>query len=261
MVLLDVELLSELAVHRLDNLPHPVDALGHRLWQLPLLIGTRYSHQAHTVAQKQCLGHTLGDVPFVSHRIQVCMFFQQFIATLQVGNVGRDKHEVHDHSSQCDEQLHLVAEEGLLFGGNTTEGSSVDNPLFGGLWGQVKLHHRHRQTIYAALAVLGHIEHPQYHPPNQVESVPKPSSASVEAALRRDVREQVTMVIPLRQQGQLSGPTLTLSNHAHGHQLTVRAGRRRARVREEGANLSVGIFHDAVHPQAEIVKAKVVRYH
>jgi hypothetical protein len=43
--------------------------------------------------------------------------------------------------------------------------------------------------------------------------------------------------------------------------ILVRTARCWSRAREQVANLSVGIFHDAVHPQREIVKANRLRYH
>jgi hypothetical protein len=130
----------------------------------------------------------------------------------------------------------------------------------------MKLHHRHWQRVYTALTVSSYIEYMQHHLPDQIESVHQPSPASVEAALRRDVREQVAMPPPFRNQRQLGVPPLALPNQAHAHQFAVRAARWRTWTREEMADLPVGIFHEAVHPQTEIVKAQIVkatkvRYH
>jgi hypothetical protein len=258
MVGLNVELSNELTIHRFDYLPNAGDALGHHPWQLAVLIGSGHAHQADAIAFQQSIGYRLADVPFVSHSVQISVLLQQFITRLQVSHIGRGKFKVYDHPSQRDEELHLVAEEGLLFGRNPTKGGSIGKPVPTSLRSQVKVHHRNRQTVNATLPVLGYVQHSQHHSSDQIESTPKPSSASVEAALRRDVREQITMSIPLREEGQLRVPPFAFTNQTHSHQLLVRAARGRAWSREQMANLSVGIFHDAVHPQAKIVK---VGYH
>src|SRR6266540_5677697 len=258
MVGLQLELLDQLAVDRLDDLPHAVEALRHRLGQLLLLVGTGHGHQADAVALKKGIGHTLADVPLVCHSIQVGVFLQQFISALQVSNVGWYKFEVKNYPSQRNEELHLVPEDHLLLGRNSAKGGSIGSPLSRSVGHQVELHHRHRQTVYATLPILGHVQRPQHHLAHQIESVHQLPSASVEAALRWDVREQVTVATPLRKEAQLRIPPFALSDQRHRHQLTVRAARSRTWAREEVAHLSVGVFHDAVHPQAKVVK---VGYH
>jgi hypothetical protein len=256
MVGLELELLGQLSIDRFDDLSHTADALCHRLRQLLVLVSSRHSHQTNTVAQKKSLCNALADIALVSHSIKVSVPVQKLIATLQISDVSRDEFKVQDHPSQRDEQLHLVAEEYLLFGGDAPKGGLMSSPLPGSLGSQVELHHRHRQSVYAALPLHSNIKHPQHYLSHQIESVPKPSSAPVEAALRRDVREQVSMALPLRKQRQLRVPAFALSHQTHRHQFLVRAVRSGAGTRKQVANLSVGVFHDAIHPQAQIVKAR-----
>lgn len=258
MIALHTELLNQLAVDCLDDLPHTCDARGHPRRQLLPLVSTRYAHQAQAIAFKKSIGHRLRNVAFVRYCHQVGVFLQKVISTLQVRDIGWDQLEIQYHPSQRDEQLHLVAEESEILGRYSTKGSAVLSPLPCSLRSQVKLHHRYWQAVNAALPIPGYIQHPEHHLSDQVKGVHELPSSSVEAALRRNVRKQVAVVVPLRKEGQLRVPPLTLSNQAHRYQLLVRAARRRTRTREQMANLSVSIFHDAVHPQTKVVE---VGYH
>src|SRR6266487_4905653 len=105
MVGLQIQLVHQLPIDRLNNLPNSVDALSHPSRQLPLLVDTRHSHQTDVVAFKQRSGNRFADIPFVSHSIQVRVLFQQFIPTLQVGDVGRNQLKIQDYPTQRDKQL------------------------------------------------------------------------------------------------------------------------------------------------------------
>jgi len=258
MVGLHVELFGQLSIHRLDNLPNSIDAFSYSHRQLPVLIGSRYSHQAYRVALLKSFSHRLANVPLVSHSVQVGVFLQQLISSLQIGDVSWDKFKIEYYPSQGDEQLHFVTEKCLLLGRYAAKDSAIDGPISRSLRGQVELHNRYGQTVNTALPVSSHIEHSEHHLPHQVEAIHQSSSPSVEATLRGLVGEQCTIVAPFGQEGQFRIPPFALTNQAHSHQFLVRAARNRARAREQVADLSVGIFHDAIHPQAEIVK---VGYH
>jgi hypothetical protein len=212
MVLLQFELLGQLAVDRLDDLPNACNTLSNGSGELPALVSSGHSHQADAIATKESLSYRSADVPLVRNGIQVGVLLQQFVSALHVCNVGRHKFEVEDHSSQRYEKLHLVSKEDLLLGRDSSESGSISSPFSGGLRSQMELHHRYGQAIDAALAVSSYIQHSQHQVSDQVESVHECSSASVETALTRNVREQVTTLVPLRKQRQLSVPPLALSN-------------------------------------------------
>ena len=147
MVGLKVELVHQLTIDRLDNLPNSVDALRHFLRQLLFLVGSGHGHQADVVALQKAVRHVLADVPLVSHSVQIAVFFQQFVSALQVGAVSRNQLEVQDHSTQRDKQLHLVPEDNLLFGGDTPETGSINSPLLTSSRHQMKLHHRPKPCL------------------------------------------------------------------------------------------------------------------
>ena len=111
---LDVELLRQLAVDRLDDLTDGVGGPLDGPWQLLPLVATRRRQQADAVVSPQ-LGRLLdADVRLVTNGGEVGMLAQQFEAHLQVGGVGRGQLEVEDDSAQRDQEVEFVAEDGLL---------------------------------------------------------------------------------------------------------------------------------------------------
>lgn len=267
---LEVELLDQLSVDRLYYLAYSPDRVSNPLRELLLLIGARDCHQHYTVLREKVLSNGFADVPFIPYHNKVGMLTEQLITTCMVGDVGREEFKVDYHPSQRDEQLHLVTKHHSLFRGDVPERCSVGNPVFGGLGSKVELHHRHRQRVYTALAIICHVENIEYHAPEQVECLGECPSASVEAALGRDIREQMWAASPLGQHNKFTVPPLALSNHAHCHKLTVRTDATWAWSAEIVADVLPNIVHYAVDPQTKVVKvansansAKLlyVRYH
>ncbi len=168
---LDVELLRQLAVDRLDDLTDGVGGPLDGPWQLLPLVATRRRQQADAVVSPQ-LGRLLdADVRLVTNGGEVGMLAQQFEAHLQVGGVGRGQLEVEDDSAQRDQEVEFVAEDGLFLGRHLAEGGSVGFPIPARGGHQVELDNGHRQTVQHALPILGQVQVREHNLSDEVESL------------------------------------------------------------------------------------------
>ena len=134
---LDVELLGELTVHRLNNLAGTVDQAADQLLHkhrhlaegVMLLVAARQCYEVDVVMAAQLLGQVSVNVAFVSHSIQMGVPTQQGGSCFLVGHVGPNQLEVQDSPTQCDEQMQFVAEDGLLLGANSPKSRSTSEPI------------------------------------------------------------------------------------------------------------------------------------
>src|SRR5207253_9723893 len=265
MVHFQVELSSQLPVHCLHNLPHLVDDRPERCGQLYFLVAPGQCQQSHLVVVPQLLSKRSGHKPFVGYHRHVMVLSQQLRSHLHVPHVSASQLKVQYHPSQCHQQMEFVGVDLLPLGGYRAVSSSLRSPLSYSTAARSKmeLDHRHRQAVNHTLTLLSYIQQTQHHSSDQVEGLCQVSTPSVEAALGRNVREQVEVVMPLAKEFSLHIPTSTLPYQSHSQKFTVRAARCRTRpaVKVKRSAVSPHVIHYAVHPQAEVVKAANLRYH
>ncbi len=84
----DPKVIGELAVHRLDDLAQPVQALGSGLWELLVLIPPRHAEQMHILRVIKRSRNWRAHIAFVAQRVQRTVFRQQFRPDRQISGVG-----------------------------------------------------------------------------------------------------------------------------------------------------------------------------
>ena len=150
--------------------------------------------------------------------------------------------------------MEFVAVDRSLLGGHLAVGRAVLVPIAGGAGDQMELYDGHRQAIDDALAILGHIEHPQHQAPHQLERLHQLAAAPVEAALGRLAGEQMAVVSEAAEQFGFQVPATALADEGHGQQLAIGALRRRAGTVKQRGDLLVEVIDDNIHPGAEVLE-------
>ena len=129
------------------------------------------------------------DVGFVAQRGDITVFGQHLATHFQVSGVGRRQLEIEDHAAEGNEQMQFIAEDRLFLGRDLAETGSESAPITGGTRDQIELHHRYRQAVNDARALLRNIEHLQHSPPDKIERVHQISAAPVEICFAMESSE------------------------------------------------------------------------
>jgi hypothetical protein len=122
----------------------------------------------------------------------------------------------------------------------------------------MKLHGGYRQTINHTLMILGYVQPTKHYSSNEVESLHQVAPPPIEAALRRDIREQISVITPVTEHHGFRIPTAAFTNQSHGDKFAIATHRLRPRPLEERRDLLPNIVDSHIHPQAEIIK---IGYH
>jgi hypothetical protein len=123
----------------------------------------------------------------------------------------------------------------------------------------MELQNRHRQAIDDYLPIGRCLHQLQQHPTDEVEGRHQVPSSPIEATLRRQVGEEIAMLLPVAQQGGFHIPSPALPDQGQGEQFAVRAaGGSRTGTAKERRELLPDIIHDHERPQAKVIK---VGYH
>jgi hypothetical protein len=117
MVFLDLKLLGQLSIDRLSHLPNGFEQMLDFWRNLFLLITVGQSWQAHPVLLQQFSRFFDTDVAFIAQDVQVGMFAQQFEADFQIDGIGRSQHKIENETTHGDQQMQLIAQNGLFLEG------------------------------------------------------------------------------------------------------------------------------------------------
>jgi len=259
MVALNIELFTQLVIHRFDDLSGSVDCLAHRLWHLHPLVATRQTQQADAAQPAQLGLHLLADVGFVSQHRQVCVLQQQFLSHGQVAGVGGCQLKVENDAAHRHQYLQFVAINRLFFGRDFAEGRTMLGPVTTSLGHQMEADGRHGQAVDDTHRLLRHIQDPQDATADEIEDRHEVASSPIEAALRGKLGKQGAMVAPETQHLGLHVMPATFADDRHCDDFAV-AGRRRLRTGavQEWVKLLADLIHDVIDPQAKVIK---ILYH
>src|SRR5579859_4760375 len=128
------------------------------------------------------------------------MLGEQFAADGQVGKVRGSQLEVADDPALGEEQMQLVAKDGLLLRAAMAERGSSDLPLDARLRHVIELDDRDGQAIDDALRILGEIERLDDRLPQQIDDRREVAATAIEARAFGLVREQIAMLVPAAEQ-------------------------------------------------------------
>ena len=164
---LQMELLGQLAVDRLDDLAGPIEHLADRLGHRLPGVAPRQGEQLYAVLRPQARRHRLADEGLVAQGGQIGVLRQQLFPGLQLPHIGRGQQEIEDDSGERHQQVQLVAEDGALLGGHAAEAGLVGLPVGPiGHGHQVESDDGDGQAVQDAPPVLGQIQPSQHQPPH-----------------------------------------------------------------------------------------------
>src|SRR5215831_3423930 len=107
---LEVELLCQLTIDRLDDLPNRVESATDGFRQLVGLVATRQGREFQAIVTQQLACQFNADIAFVAKDGQIRVFGQQFRPNCQIGGMGGCQLKVQDQSTQTDQQMQFEAE-------------------------------------------------------------------------------------------------------------------------------------------------------
>ena len=148
MVDLDVKLLGQLPVDRLNQLSSGVEDTLHIARYLLFLIPTEQRSQTQAVGLPKFTSFFGADVAFVTQDIQICMLHEQFKTYFQVTLVGGCQLEVENDAAQSDQQMQFVAEDRLLPRRHFAKSGLVGTPVACRTGHQMEMHNRNGQAVY-----------------------------------------------------------------------------------------------------------------
>lgn len=157
------------------------------------------------------------------------MLGEQFAADGQVGEVSGSQLEVADDPALGEEQMQIVAKDGLLLRAAIAEGGSRDLPLDARLRYVIELHDRDGQAIDDAVRVLGEIERLDHGLPHQIDDHRQVAATAVEARAFGLLWEEIAMLPPATEQDGFLIPPAALAHNCHRNQLGIGTGERGTR--------------------------------
>ncbi len=258
MIEFNLKLLDQLPIHRFNDLTHSVVQATNLRRELGFLVGTRDGMQVNSVVLKQSGGQGGANEGFIAEDRQIGMGDEHFFANRQIAHAGRGEDKINNDPLQGDQPMQFVTKDGHFLAGHFPKIRPMHLPIPGCARHQMKLNHRNRQTINRTVVIVRQIQHPDNGTADQIESIHQIPPPPIETTLRRKVREQIPMFVPVTQHFCLQHPSSAFPDQRHRQQLTIAAFRSRSRTFEQRGDFSPHVIDNHLHPQAEIVK---ILYH
>ncbi len=186
---------------------------------------------------------------------------EQLDADREVGQVGGGQLEVADDAALGEEQMQLVAKDGLLLRAAMAEGGPGDLPLDARLRHVGELDDRDGQAIDDALGVLGEVKDLHNRLAHQIDDLRQVAATAIEARAFGLLREEIAMLAPAAEQDRFLIPAAAFADNRHRDQLGVRAGRRWTRAGDVRGQRSKQVADEHVHPGAQVVEIGYHRSH
>lgn len=218
----NVQLFGQLSIDSLDQLPYLIDQMGQCFRQWLLLISTPQGYQVYLILLSQRLRYRRTVISLVSEYGQVGVLGQQFCSHCQVGGTCRSQFEIHNDAAQGDQEIQLVAENGLLLRGYLTIVGSIRGPAPSSTRHQVKRYHRHRQTVDDAVSILAQVQDLAYHTPQQFDSLRQISTPAVIPTTLWEMWKQCQIRHPVIQQFGFDIPTAAFADQGDSNQTRCR---------------------------------------
>lgn len=254
MVGLDPQLSDQLAADGLDDGAPAILEAGQFRIELDLLVPARHAQQLDASLLTQLLGDRLTEIGFIPDHDQIAVPTQQFCARCEVGAVGRGQTEIADQPTERHQQMQFVAEDGLLFTWDSTEGGARGLPGGSGrrTGYQMEVQDRNRQAINRALGIVSQVEVRKDPAAQRVECAQQVTAPTVKAAAFGNDREEVRIVLEGGHQLGLDRPTTAFADQHHGEQFTISAAWRGTRATGSRNQFSQQIVDEDIDVQTEV---------
>lgn len=125
---LDIELFDQLPMHRFNNLAASIEQLRDRSQQLAILIAPRDDLHVQAIGISERSGNCRSNIPFIIDDHLVHLFDEQFLAALEIRDMGQCQHKILNGTVQGDQKVQLITKDGLLLGDNFDKGCALGRP-------------------------------------------------------------------------------------------------------------------------------------
>ena len=258
MIDLQMELLDQLTIDGLDELPEVVVQMAVSGRDLDGLIRTRERQQANRPFGLQSRSKARADVPFIAQHREILMLGQQFRSDGNIRLIGRSQFEVPNDPVEGDKQMQFIAKERLLLGGAAAERCPVCSPFRTGRRNVIELDHGHRQAVNDTVRILGEIQDVQDRSTQHGESVLQLAATAVEAGAAGQMRKEIPMLLPARDEIGFAVPATAFADQRDRQQFGITTGRLWSRAGKQRDQWRIQVTHQDVHPRAKVGK---VGYH
>lgn len=128
---LNVELLDQLTIDGLDDLPDGIEGFPNGRWRLVGLVTSRQGHEFEAVVLEQLPRQIGADVALVAKDSQIGVFGQQFSTHRQIRGTGRSQFKIQNQPAQSDQQMQFETENGDFLAGTLAIIGPVRRPIAG----------------------------------------------------------------------------------------------------------------------------------
>src|SRR6476619_1214717 len=126
---LDLKLLGQLPVDRLDDLAHLIEETTNFGRDLSLLVGAGQCQQTNATVLEELFGQLCVDKAFVANHGQVTLGFQHLTGSVTFISIGTHQLKVEDGAANSDQEIEPIAVDGSFLGRAASECCTVHIPI------------------------------------------------------------------------------------------------------------------------------------